>query len=85
MLVGRNVWILDAYEGIQFCTGPLRVLSFRKFLPAGKFRRKTFEGKVEVSERKQSLVQFWTLEGGMRTATVASIWSKNPGTSSTPW
>lgn len=84
MLVGRRIWILDSYNGIPLCTGPMAVISFRQFLPAGKFRRQTFEGKIEVSERKQSLVQFWT-DVGMRTAAVASIWAKDPGKSATPW
>lgn len=82
--MGRRIWVLDTYAGQQICVGPLRVETFKQFLPAGEFGRRNFIGDMEVGVRKRSLVQLWT-DGGMRTVAVASIWSKDPGKSASPW
>jgi hypothetical protein len=81
--VGRRIWILAYYAGIPLVSGPFRVQSFKKFLPAGKYVSEK-NGQTYETNRKQSLVQLWT-DGGMRTAAVATIWSKDPGKSPTPW
>lgn len=89
-MVGRRIWVLDTYAGQVLTSGPFKVQSFKQFLPAGRFRRMRLDNKghgvlvEEVSERKRSLVQLWT-DGGMRTVAVATIWTKDPGKSSTPW
>lgn len=88
--MGRRVWVLDTYEGQVLTTGPHKVVSFKQFLPAGRFNRQRLDGSgknvmvTEVSERKRSLVQIWT-DSGMRTVAVATIWTKDPGKSSSPW
>ena len=72
---GRRIWVVVKFDtSAPFAVGPLVVVKFRKFLPAGKY-----EHNGELMERKRSLVQIYTDPGGMRTVTAASIWFKDPG------
>lgn len=75
LLVNKRVWIVDKYENIPYVVGPFVVTSFKQFLPAGPTKH---------GERKLSLVQFHS-DAGLRTASVASIWSRDPNKNSKPW
>lgn len=79
MLTGRKVWIQGVVKteagDVPYHGGPYVVTKFKQFLPAGKFK---------YGVRKLSLVDFFS-DFGQRTASVASIWVKDPSKNQNPW
>ena len=72
---GRRIWNVVHFEGLEpFVIGPLVVVHFQKFLPAG-----TYEIDGYIVTRDRSLVQVYTDPGGTRTLAVADVRLKDPG------
>lgn len=76
LLVNKNIWVYDKWEGIEWPSGPFLVLSFKRFYPAGKTPRGL--------TRRLSLIEIYT-DLGLRTLSVASVWSRDPSKNSNPW
>lgn len=70
--MGRTVWVLVKMDAISpYWDGPHKILSFKQFLPSGLLD--------DDRERKQSLVQVFCEQGGMRTWAVANVVFRDPG------
>jgi hypothetical protein len=77
LLVGRRIWVVvPEGDGIGAHWYWCRVLSFVKFLPAGKIGE--HEPKSRDGVRKKHLVKLWTDPGGTRVLTVGSLRLKDP-------
>lgn len=80
--MGRPIWRIipadkDAGYVHTFATGPHRVLSLQKWLPAGPIVDPVTD-KV-IGNREKHMVQLWCDPPGLMTLSVGSIRIKDPG------
>jgi hypothetical protein len=76
LLVGRRIWVNTARLGLPETLYDTRVLSFKRFLPAGPVAEK--EPNSPDGIRSRPLIQIYTDPGGMRVLAVDEIRLKDP-------
>jgi hypothetical protein len=74
LAAGRRFWFINRIDGVEpYAVGPILVLKFKQFLPAG-----AYEKDGHLIERKKSLIQLYTDPGGIRTLAAADIRLRDP-------
>lgn len=76
MLVGRRIWVNSARRGLPESLYDTRVLTFKRFLPAGPVAAS--EPNSVDGHRLKPLVQLYTDPGGMRVLAVDEIRLHDP-------